>query len=51
MPLNPKSRDENAKNKDWQVPVNREGASPEAYPDRKTGETRKDKRKPGISHS
>lgn len=48
MASNPKSRNENAKNKDWQVPVNRESTKPEAYPAaiRKTDETRKNRPKP-----
>lgn len=50
-PSNPKSKDENAKNKDWQVPMNRESTSPEAYPAsiRKT-ETRKHKPNPDKHH-
>lgn len=49
---NPKSKDENAKNKDWQIPINRESTLPEAYPAsvRKTDETRKDKPKPHTTH-
>lgn len=35
MSRNPKNRDENAKNKDWQTPMNLPGASPEEYPERK----------------
>lgn len=34
---NPKDRNENAKAKDWKVPMDMEGAKPEEYPERVGG--------------